>query len=121
MLTGRFEGSAIEIVGDADGLRDLVEALGADPASFRELAFAREAPPHSLLVAARVKVKGGSGAVCVLRIGDILHINGSAERLRLMADAVAAVMAGGSALKECYAPGHLYLDARSDAFSVAAR
>jgi hypothetical protein len=121
MLAGRFEASSVEITGDAEGLRELVEALGADAGSFREIRLAREAPPHALLVAVRIKVKGGSAAVCVLRIGDVLHVNGSTERLRLMADAVAAVAAGGPRLDERYAPGHAYLDGVSDAFAVAAR
>lgn len=112
MLTGVRTPDGLELTGDAKGLDDVAAALEEAPGSFRQIGLQRPDQDPARLSGIRVKVKGGDTAVSILRIGDVIHINGSAAKMAELAAALRA-MTGVLATS-----GHAAVDGGSDALVV---
>src|SRR5262245_12250747 len=83
MLSGSYAAGGLELKADAAGVRDLVTALCGEPGSFCQINLAA----HNGVRLASIRIKGqaGQASVHIVRIGDILDINGSAAKVREVA------------------------------------
>jgi len=105
VLTARRDGAVLELSADSAGVGQLAQALTAAPGAFCQIAVGGDG-----FVAIRVKVKAGSSAVKIVRIGDVIHINGSSAKMAELAAALASLPANFA--------GHAAVDGASDPLVV---
>ncbi len=88
MLTGVRVSGGLQVTADAAGIDELAAALEQVPGSYAQLGFQRPDHDPARLTGIRVRVKGGDAAVSITRIGDLIHINGSAAKMTELAGAL---------------------------------
>jgi hypothetical protein len=111
MLTGVRVSRGLQVTADQAGIDELAAALEQVPGSYAQLGLQRPDQTPARLTGIRVRVKGGDAAVSITRIGDVIHINGSAAKMTELAAALRGMkdrinlwdqdaVAGGSDLLE---------------------